>query len=240
MRKPKPEKKIERLPPPEKPDNGLTSQKRRSSGGRRSVVWKGPDGLRQFLVPVQSLEFDKENARDHDDRNVGTIIESFETNGQVQLLIVYKGVVRAGNGRLEAALRLNWSHVAVLDVTDHFASEEQATAFALMDNKSAELATWNLPNLSEAIKGLSDEWRKKTGFAEWELPPLLESTWNKPKVDTGDDGSRPPDMVSLHVTKDQVQVIRQAIAAVREKENDMAISEGRCLELIAGDYLAGA
>lgn len=40
-------------------------------------------------------------------------------------------------------------------------------------------------------------------------------------------------------TTDQLGTVRDAIAAVRNGEGDQSIPEGRALELICADYLAG-
>lgn len=51
------------------------------------------------------------------------------------------GVVVAGNGSLEAARRLGWTHLAVADTTGMTA--EEVRAFALADNRTAELSAWD-------------------------------------------------------------------------------------------------
>jgi hypothetical protein len=47
-------------------------------------------------------------------------------------------IVRAGNGRVLAARELGWTHLACVVVDE---SEVEATAFAIADNRSAELAS---------------------------------------------------------------------------------------------------
>ena len=52
---------------------------------------------------------------------------------------------------------------------------------------------------------------------------------------------RPPKMGRpVRVTKEQRQTIDQAVHTLRQQEGDLNISEGRALELIAADFIAGA
>lgn len=45
---------------------------------------------------------------------------------------------------------------------------------------------------------------------------------------------------AVRVTKEQRYIFDAACHRLRVAEEDLTISEGRCLELIAADYLAGA
>ena len=45
---------------------------------------------------------------------------------------------------------------------------------------------------------------------------------------------------AVRVTKEQRYIFDAACHRLRVAENEMTISEGRCLELIAADFLAGA
>jgi ParB-like chromosome segregation protein Spo0J len=111
------------------------------------------ESLRALAVPLDSLTPDPRNARRHPERNLAAIEASLRAYGQLRPLVVRREgrVVLAGNGTLEAARRLGWTHVAAalvdLDATS-------ATGYALADNRSAELAEWDLPALEELIGGL--------------------------------------------------------------------------------------
>jgi hypothetical protein len=210
------------------------------------MKWVGPKILRKFLVEIGGLSPDPKNSRSHDEKNIQTIVESFQKNGQVQLLVVYDGEVCAGNARLEAALRLGWSHLAVLDVTEHFEAKEQATTFAIMDNKSAELANWDYPMLAETLKALHDDWVKFTGFADFEIEPLIHGTFEPKKPgdmpehdDTDGVGNDENKGVSFWATNAQASVIRRAIDKIKDNEDDESMSDGRALELICADFSAG-
>lgn len=118
------------------------------------VIWKGSEKLRGLLVPIDSLAFDPKNIRDHDEVSFEGIRKSLEKFGQVKTIVSGVGgvVVAAGNGTLEAAKRLGWTHLAVAD-TDHL-SPEEVRGFALADNRTAELSSWKYSLLAPELKAL--------------------------------------------------------------------------------------
>lgn len=216
--------------------------KRKKTAKKPAAVqaWLGPDKLKNNLVPIGSVKYDEDNARVHDERNVATIKDSFTTNGQLGLLVVYDGVVRAGNARLKAANELEWTHVAILDVTDWFKSKEQADAFALMDNKSSELATWDFERVASTLEHMTPEWRAFTGFADWEIEPLLAAEFSPPPPGAHDEtDSTNPNQKTIVVTGAQFAEMERALLRLRELEEDDSITMGRGLELICADYLSG-
>lgn len=94
-------------------------------------------------VAVGSLAFDPANARKHDEANLKAIAGSLNLFGQRKPIVVTKaGVVVAGNGTLEAAKSLGWTEIDVVRVPADW-SADQVKAFALADNRSAELASWD-------------------------------------------------------------------------------------------------
>jgi hypothetical protein len=111
------------------------------------------ESLRHLAVAVSTLSPDPKNARKHDRRNLDAIKSSLEQFGFRQPIIVQKQgmIVRAGNGRLEVSKELGWSHVPALVVDE---SEAEAVAFAIADNRTAELAEWDFGNLAAALEGL--------------------------------------------------------------------------------------
>ena len=92
---------------------------------------------------IGSLIPDPENARSHSKRNIAIIAESLKEFGQRKpIVITAEGLVLAGNGTLEAAKLLEWTEIAVVTVPGSWTISD-ARAFALADNRTAELATWN-------------------------------------------------------------------------------------------------
>ena len=78
--------------------------------------------------------------------------------------------MRAGNGTLEAALSLGWTHVAalVLEEDDH-----RAKAFALKDNRSAEMSGWDPEALVDYLDGIEGFDPAELGWNDDELAALV-------------------------------------------------------------------
>jgi site-specific DNA-methyltransferase (adenine-specific) len=100
---------------------------------------------------IGSLLPDSRNARKHGKRNLATIRASLEQFGQQRAAVIRSdGTVLAGNGMLEAARSLGWTELAVTVVPDEW-PDEQARAYALADNRTGELAEWDVAVLDEHL-----------------------------------------------------------------------------------------
>lgn len=105
-------------------------------------------------VALDSLTPDPSNARKHDETNLKAIAGSLELFGQRKPIVVTDaGVVVAGNGTLEAARSLGWDAIDVVRVPKEW-DADQVKAFALADNKTAELAAWNPEVLNLQLREL--------------------------------------------------------------------------------------
>jgi len=131
--------------------------------------------LKTQRVLIADLSIDPANARKHSQRNVEAIAASLKRFGQQKPIVVDKSnVVRAGNGTLTAAIHLGWDSVDVV-VTGLTGAE--ATAYAIADNRTAELAEWDDPILKATLEALADEDRAlldACGYTEAELDALVE------------------------------------------------------------------
>lgn len=99
------------------------------------------------VVAVERLTSDPENARKHSEKNLDAIRASLKEFGQRRPLVVANGangslVVIAGNGTLEAAKSLGWTEVAITRVPRDW-DYHRARAYAIADNRTAELASWD-------------------------------------------------------------------------------------------------
>jgi ParB-like chromosome segregation protein Spo0J len=100
-------------------------------------------------VPITDLRIDPANARRHSDRNIDAIMSSLMRFGQQKPIVIdANNVVRAGNGTLAAAKGLGWTHI---DVVRSDLIGVEATAFAIADNRTAELAEWDTEVLAAAL-----------------------------------------------------------------------------------------
>lgn len=103
------------------------------------------------LVPVESLTPDPGNARRHSQRNLDAIAGSLSRFGQRRPLVVTAdGIVLAGNGTLEAAKSLGWKQIAITRIPNDW-THDQARAYALADNRTAELAEWDGKLLADQL-----------------------------------------------------------------------------------------
>jgi ParB-like chromosome segregation protein Spo0J len=138
--------------------------------------------LRVEVVPIDALTPDPTNARKHSRKNLDAIAGSLRQFGQRRALVVYGDVVIAGNGTLEAARSLGWTEIAVTRVPRDW-SPEQARAYALADNRTAELAEWDSAVLADQLIELDAVGfdLSEFGFAQMEPP-------------TGDDDDTDPQL----------------------------------------------
>jgi ParB-like chromosome segregation protein Spo0J len=105
-------------------------------------------------IAVADLSLDPSNVRKHSRRNLDAIKASLRKFGQQKPIVVdAKGIVLAGNGTLTAAQELGWTEIQI--VRTELAGVE-ATAFAIADNRTAELAEWE-DSLNDVLKSLQDE-----------------------------------------------------------------------------------
>lgn len=114
------------------------------------------EDLRALAVPIGDLVLDPRNARKHDDANIQAIAASLKAFGQVKPLVVHRDtkIIEAGNGTLLAARKLGWTHVAVVWVQHDAAA---ARGFAIADNRTAELASWDDSVLAELLDQVADD-----------------------------------------------------------------------------------
>jgi DNA modification methylase len=125
-------------------------------------------------MAIDELTNDKGNTRSHDGRNLQSIKKSLERVGQQKPIVVDgDGVVIAGNGTLMAARDLGWDG---LDVVRSDLIGADQVAYAIADNRTAELATWDDDALAATLAGLQcdqtiDE--VVTGFSKEEIEELI-------------------------------------------------------------------
>lgn len=104
---------------------------------------------------------DPQNARKHNERNIGQIVSSLQEVGAGRsILIDENGVILAGNGVVEAAGIAGLENVKVVDadgdtiiaVRRKNLTAEQKRRIALWDNRAAELAEWDVDVLAASTE----------------------------------------------------------------------------------------
>ncbi len=124
-------------------------------------------------VAISDLSHDPANARVHNEKNLQAIIGSLRAFGQQKPIVVdSRGVVVAGNGTMAAATALGWTEIAIvrteLDPT-------MSAAFAIADNRTAELAIWDYEILQSTVESLAGDQVDiaSLGFDETDLDSIL-------------------------------------------------------------------
>jgi hypothetical protein len=164
----------------------------RSSGRHRRIV----TDLKVEVVDIEKLKFDSENARRHPSGNLLAIANSLQRFGQRRPLIVRGSTVIAGNGTLQAAQSLGWKTIAVTEVPADW-TDDEVRAYAIADNRTAELAEWDSFALLDALTELDKDLLAATGFDETNIEALSKVFGDAPDLDdlldeygepTDDDG----------------------------------------------------
>jgi DNA modification methylase len=107
--------------------------------------------LKLETINIDALILDPQNARLHDGKNIQAIAGSLSRFGQRKPIVISgNNVIVAGNGTVAAAKHLGWSEVQIVRVPPDWTAE-QITAYALADNRTAELAEWDSKILSEQL-----------------------------------------------------------------------------------------
>lgn len=119
-----------------------------------AIAAGGAGGLQ--LLPVGQFSLDPSNVRQHGEKNHETTRSSLRKFGQRTPIVVQKQgmIVRAGNDRLAIFREEGWSHIVALVVDE---SDVQATAYAIADNRTGELAEWDDEALARQLDALQKE-----------------------------------------------------------------------------------
>lgn len=139
-------------------------------------------------VKIADITPYKDNPRTNKNA-VNVVKKSLSEFGFQQPLVLDKdNIIIVGHTRFEAAKELGFESVPCFIATE--LTEEKIKAYRIMDNKSAEYASWNLGLLSKEITQLleADYDLDFTGFSEFELEEMgfdlnLESFVEEPKED---------------------------------------------------------
>jgi len=193
---------------------------------------------------IADLTPDHQNARQHDDKNLKAIMGSLKEFGQRKPIVITEaGVIVAGNGTVEAAKRLGWLDIAVVRVPNEWTSE-QTKAFALADNRTAELAAWNFEILSEQIRELNeaDFPILELGFEPLELP--TDQEWES-LFDATSNEKKEVVQITFTLHNDQSQTIKEALKKSKElgefgntgNTNDNGNALARIAELWLGQQI---
>jgi len=124
-------------------------------------------------IKLAELRHDDQNARTHDQTNLKAIAGSLEQFGQRKpIVITQDNKVVAGNGTLTAAKLIGWTEIDCVRVPADWTAD-QIKAYALADNRTAELAEWDRQILNAQLLEIEE-----AGFdielLGFEQPQVLE------------------------------------------------------------------
>lgn len=149
-----------------------------------------------MAVSIKELDELPGNPRRGD---VDAVARSYEKFGQRKPIVARKqgkrGTVIAGNHQLLAARQLGWDEIAVVFVDD---DDETAAAFALADNRTADLGTYDDADLLAMLESVNDQdLFLATGYDEDFLRTLI--TAQRPPVISDPDSA--PELPASPVTR---------------------------------------
>jgi ParB-like chromosome segregation protein Spo0J len=188
-------------------------------------------------LQIRDLTPDPENARLHDDKNLKAIQGSLKEFGQRKPIVITEaGVIVAGNGTVEAAKRLGWTEIEAVRVPGDW-TPNQIKAFALADNRTAELASWDIHVLDEQLWELEQEELDVTllGF-ESRIVAEVEDPFGLLKDEPRKDATQ----MTFTVTLEQADVIKEKLKRAKKSKrlikDENENSNGNALYLIASEW----
>lgn len=132
---------------------------------------------------IADLTADPKNARKHDQSNLASIRASLEKFGQRKPIVIdASGKILAGNGTVEAAKQLGWTEISAVEVPADW-DDATAKAYAIADNRTAELADWNGEVLLATLQELPLDLLSATGFNDENLLSLEKIWGDSPDLD---------------------------------------------------------
>lgn len=154
------------------------------------MMHKIHDSLTALAVPLADLVPLDGNPRIG---NIDAIKASLDEFGQLKPIVVKPNAdgtatIIAGNHTAEAARRLGWTHIAAVanDVSD-----EEAIAFALVDNRVADLGRTDPELLTDNIISVLDEYTdlfEAVGWDDFEIASIESKIEVETEVATGQAG----------------------------------------------------
>lgn len=150
------------------------------------------ESLKPLAVQIDSLHELPNNPRKGD---VSVVMASLSRFGQRKPIVARKddGRILAGNHTWKAAKELGWTEIAVAFVGD---DDITAQAYALADNRTAELGSYDdelLKELIEAVGSVDLDLLKDTGWSQDAVDELLTKIESEiPKVIDEDEVPEPP------------------------------------------------
>jgi len=201
-------------------------------------------------VAIKDLKFDPENARKHSERQLKAICHSLSEFGQRKPIVIGSDlVVYAGNGQLEAAIALNWKEILVTKLP--FDEPAKCRAYAIADNRTSDLATWDNEALLASLEQISDaDLLETVGYNATEIDDLKALLEEGASKDAGQQGiiystpasvlkdryeGREERQIVLGFKSKQFIWVVERLQALRE-DNGMETNSEAIIQLLSAHY----
>jgi len=202
------------------------------------VAAKIADELLPLAVPLADLQLDEQNTRYHGARSLRALQAALQRFGQRKPVVISKDKkIIAGNGLATAARALGWEAIAAV-VMD--ASEEDQRAFAIADNRTAELSSWDYPELSTAIELLQQagDDMEALGFSAAELEQITLAEW-RPGAVSQAQAQANANLKSVRCHENELSAFKKAGELARARKGE-TLTDGQVLRFLAEFYLERA
>lgn len=179
--------------------------------------WK----LEMHELDVNLIDLDPNNVNEHTDDSLKGVEESLVGFGQQKPVVVVPSengryIVIAGNATLRQARKQNWPRISA--VVSRLRGDD-AMAYAIADNRTARLSTWNYKALQVQLRGLAAAGyhMPKTGWFGGELGNMINTSWTPPTPSGGDGTAGAASDKDKDEDEDDKPVIAESIAFTKEE-----------------------
>lgn len=192
------------------------------------------------VLTLDDLLSDPKNPRRRTERGESVLAHSLRQYGPARSVVIDRdGVVRAGNGTLEAAKAAGVKRVVVVDGDEETLvavrrsdwNESQAIGYSVMDNQSAALAEWDYPELEAHLTALELP-AEDFGFLDTEVASISANVnWEPDKDPTeGRDSQNEEEETSMFPDRWQVSVLdEEKKDAIKAALSDLMVEFGTAI-----------
>lgn len=178
--------------------------------------------LKPLIVPIDSVEINPENMREHPEENIEGIQASLREYGQTKPLLFdpRNRKLITGNGTLIAAKREGWTHIAAASFDG---TPEQAMAYLMVDNRLSDMSMFSPTQTIEFIAanpGLP-------GFGT--MDEAIREVADEPEFHPGEGDEFLDDdpfaLISVRVTKSDFELFTQLMTKVNLTDEAKAVGK---------------
>lgn len=200
-----------------------------------------PENLK--LVPTDKVRPNTWNPKDKDTPEFRKVVESLKAYGQRQPIVVRENngyEIIDGEQRWRACNELGFKNVLVYN--EGKVEDKRAQELTLWYQVQAPFNEVKLAGLIvKLVVDFPDTTIPFTPEQIEEMKDLVKFDWDKYKINTTPTTDSGPVIKTLVVpmTEEQYNMVQDAIHKIKDEAEQKDMTDGRALELMAGDYLAG-